>query len=75
MQVDEVYGFAHDEDVADLINARFEYIIDDGELAIKKMLREAVIALLEINSTIPVNAKHRHLVAQALESFADGSSA
>lgn len=75
MQVDPVFGFATDEDVAAMVTARFEFVVDDGPLAVKKMLREAVVALLEINSTIPVNAKHRHLVAQALESFADGTPA
>lgn len=72
MQADPVFGFARDEDVKAAITARLEFILEDGASAVSKMLGEAVVALLEINGTIPVNARHRHLVAQALEAFADG---
>jgi len=72
MQIDPVFGFARDQDVAQAIEARLEFVIEDGPQQVAKMLGEAVIALLEINSNIPVSARHRHLVAQALEGFADG---
>ena len=74
MQADPVFGFARDDEVWAAITARFEFIIEDGPDAVEKMLSEAVVALLEINATIPVSHRHRHLVAQALESFADGAS-
>lgn len=71
MEADAVFGFARDEDVANAIIARHEFIVEEGRFEVLKMLREAVIALLEINSVIPVGARHRHLVAQALEAFAE----
>ena len=73
MKADSVYGFAKDVDVEDAIIARLEFMLDDDMVGIKLMLGEAVAALLEINKTIPVQSKQRHLVAQALEAFADGA--
>ncbi|KKN76146.1 hypothetical protein LCGC14_0373410 [marine sediment metagenome] len=72
MKADAVFGFARDEDVEQAIMARIEFVAEEETAEILKMLGEAVVALLEINSVIPVSAKHRHLVAQALEGFADG---
>ncbi len=74
MKADAVFGFARDEDVEAAIMARLDFVQDEGQTEVYKMLGEAVMALLEINSTIPVSARHRHLVAQALESFADGTA-
>lgn len=74
MKPDAVFGFARDKDVEAAIMARLEFILEDDLLAISKMLGEAVAALLEINNNIPVSARHRHLVAQALELFADGDA-
>ena len=74
MKADPVFGFARDEDVAQAIMARLEFVQAGNLAEVSQMLGEAVVALLEINSTIPVSAKHRHLVAQPLESFADGAS-
>lgn len=74
MKADSVFGFARDSDVKKAIIARFDFVFEDGEPAVKKMLTEAVIALLEINSTIPVQSRQRHLIAQALEAFADGTN-
>ncbi len=64
-----VYGFADDKDVDRLIRVRSLRAKDKKEIA--ALLGEAVFALLEINSAIPVQAKHRHLVASALENFAE----
>lgn len=75
MKADEVFGFARDKDVENAIEARLEFILEDGPEAVANMLQEAVSALLEINGNIPVNARHRHLVAQPLEAFADGTQA
>lgn len=74
MKADPVFGFARDDAVEQAIVARLEFVQEEGDAAILIMLGEAVMALLEINSTIPVSAKHRHLVAQPLESFADGKT-
>lgn len=74
MKPDSVYGFAKHEDVAAAIDARLEFILEDDTLALSKMLVEAVAALLEINDNIPVQSRQRHLVAQALEGFADGDA-
>lgn len=74
MKADSVYGFAKHEDVEAAIMARLEFILEEDTLALSKMLGEAVAALLEINNNIPVQARQRHLVAQALEGFADGDA-
>ncbi len=67
-----VYGYADQKDVEKLIRARTARVKDDDEKAIASLLGEAVFALLEINNSIPVHAKQRHLVASALENFAEG---
>ena len=66
-----VYGYADDADVDNLIRARLRDVAPDDKMALAKLLGEAVFALTEINSAIPVQAKHRHLVASALENFAE----
>jgi hypothetical protein len=66
-----VYGFADDKDVEQLIQLRMRDAKADDTLAMATLLGEAVFALLEINGAIPVQAKHRHLVASALENFAE----
>ncbi len=70
MLPDSVYGFASDEDVSAAINARMADTNPDCKEALAKLLGEAVFALLEINGSIPVQSKHRHLIANALELFA-----
>lgn len=72
MKPDTVFGFARDKDVEKAIMARLEFVQEEGSTAVATMLGEAVSALLEINSSIPVSSRHRHVVAQPLESFADG---
>ena len=72
MKADNVYGFARNDDVQKAIMARLEFILEEDKLELSKMLTGAVAALLEINNTIPVQSRHRHLVAQPLEQFADG---
>jgi len=44
----------------------------DDIAGVVSLLGEAVRALLEINEVIPVHAKQRHMVATALENFAEG---
>lgn len=68
-----VYGFADGKDVEDLIRARVNEVKSGEAVALADLLGQAVFALLEINEAIPVQAKHRHLVASALENFADPS--
>lgn len=75
MTPDNVYGFAKHEAVESAILSRLEFVIEEDTLELRKVLKEAVLALLEINNTIPVQSRQRHLVAQALEAFADGENA
>ena len=72
MKPDSVYGFAKHGDVEAAITARLEFVLEEDTLELSKMLAEAVAALLEINESIPVQSRQRHLVAQPLEQFADG---
>ncbi len=67
-----VYGFASGEDVEKLIRARVREVRSGEAVALADLLGQAVFALLEINNSIPVHAKQRHLVASALENFAEG---
>ena len=67
-----VYGFATDSDVQEAIEARLSSITMSKRTDVGILLGEAVTALLEINDAIPVQAKQRHLVANALETFANG---
>lgn len=66
-----VYGFADGKDVDRLIRARVTEVKSGVAVELADLLEEAVFALLEINEAIPVQAKHRHLVASALENFAE----
>jgi len=67
-----VYGYADGRDVETLIRARIAKVKAGEAVALADLLGEAVFALLEINESIPVHAKQRHLVASALENFAEG---
>ena len=68
-----VYGFADPAQVEQLIQARIHGVKTGEAVALANMLGQAVFALLEINNAIPVHAKGRHLVASALENFAEGN--
>ena len=68
-----VYGFADDKEVDKLMRARIQSVKEGEAVALADMLGQAVFALMEINDAIPVQAKHRHLVAAALENFAEGN--
>ena len=74
LQPDSVYGFASDEDVAAAINARMAAVSPDRKEDLAKLLGEAVFALLEINGSIPIQSKQRHLIANALERFGNGTT-
>lgn len=69
---DSVYGFAKHEDVEDAIAARVNGIKASDKGEVRQLLGEAIAALNDINMSIPVQSKQRHLVANALESFANG---
>ena len=68
---DSVYGFVSDETIEGAIEKKLRGIDARKPEKIAQALSEAVAALLAINSAIPVNSKHRHLIAGPLESFAD----
>lgn len=72
LQPDSVYGFAKDSDVEEAIQVRISTITMSKRTDVGIMLGEAVAALLDINESIPVQSKQRHLVAGALEKFANG---
>lgn len=66
-----VYGFADHDAVDDAISARVNAIKANKVDQVAGLLGEAIAALSEINQTIPVQSKHRYLVAPALENFAN----
>lgn len=68
-----VYGFADDNDVRAEITKRLNALNGNKDV-LYNTLQEAVQTLLEINNSIPVSSRHRHLVAAALERFANGQS-
>jgi len=70
---DSVYGFAKHEDVDEAITKRLASVKINKPTEIAELLGEAVAALSDINSSIPTQSKYRHLVAGALENFANGS--
>lgn len=68
-----VYGYADHEDVHNAIRDRLNALNGDkGKLY--DVLQQAVSALININDSIPVHSKYRHLVANELEAFARGPS-
>lgn len=67
-----VYGFADHEDVEGAIEARVNSIKANDKGEVRQLLGEAIAALHDINMSIPVQSKQRHLVAGALEGFANG---
>jgi len=69
-----VYGFASHDDVDDAIAKKLAGI-NPGKIAdVASLLGEAIAALSDINQSIPVHSKQRHLVAGALENFANSGS-
>lgn len=69
---DPKYGFASDSDVQAAIEMRLSVITMAKRTDVGVLLGEAVSALLDINESIPVESSQRHLVAGALEKFANG---
>lgn len=72
LKPDSVYGFASHDDVEDAIAARINAVKASDKGEVRQMLGEAIAALNDINQSIPVQSRHRHLVAGALEGFANG---
>lgn len=72
LQKDSTYGFVGHDDVEEAIEKRLQALDTRKPEKVSQLLAEAAQALLSINSAIPVQSRHRHLVAQALEKFADG---
>ena len=66
-----VYGYADHEDVHAAIQQRLNQLNGNKD-TLYAVLQQAVTALLNINDNIPVHSKHRHLVANELEAFANG---
>ena len=67
---DSVYGYAKTESVEEAMTARLANADTPKKLA--ALASDAVAALQDINSSIPVQSKHRHLVAPGLENFCNG---
>ena len=66
-----IYGFADTEAVEVAIRERLADTDADKKEALAALLGEAITVLLDINASVPHHSKHRHLVAGALENFAD----
>ena len=71
LKPDSVYGYASHDDVEEAMTQRLASAMSKKDLAI--IASEAVAALSDINQSIPVQSRHRHLVAGGLENFANGS--
>jgi len=70
LKPDSVYGYAKTEDVEEAMTRRLAACESKKDLAI--VASEAIAALQDINSSIPLQHKHRHLVAPGLENFCNG---
>ena len=66
------YGFAHQDDVDDAITVRLSAVDATNAEHLAKLLGEAIAALSDINQSVPVETHERHLIAGALEAFANG---
>ena len=69
MQPHSVYGFADNEDVEKAVVGIIKSVKKKT-----KLVDDMGRALLDINAAIPVQSKHRHLVANALENFVDAQT-
>lgn len=69
-----IYGFADHDDVERAINAKLDSVNADKKDQLASMLGEAIATLKDINMSIPVHSKSRHLVAGALENFCNNGS-
>lgn len=68
-----VYGYADHNEVKTEITKRLNGLKPNKDV-LYAALQESIQALLEINANIPVSSRHRHLVADPLEKFANGAS-
>lgn len=73
LKPDSVYGYAKHDDVEEAMNRRLAAVNTRKVTEVAILLGEAMAALSDINQSIPVQSRHRHLVANALENFANGS--
>lgn len=71
LKVDAAYGFVGHEEVEKGIEKRLNGLDTRKPEKVAQCLSEAAAALLAINSAIPVQSRHRHLVDEALVKFAD----
>ena len=67
---DTAYGFVNHDDIGAAIEKRLRSLDPRKPEKVAQCLSEAAAALLAINSAVPVQSRHRHLVAEALEKFA-----
>jgi hypothetical protein len=58
--------------VEDAIAKRLQAVNANSKEELALVLGQAVAALNNINAAIPVQSKHRHLIANELEAFANG---
>ena len=66
-----IYGYADNTLVHAAIQKRLNSLNGNKD-TLYAVLEQAISALLNINDSIPVHSKHRHLVANELEAFANG---
>lgn len=69
-----VYGYADQDEVERAIAKRAAMVDTTRASKVTPFLSEALTCIAEINQSIPTHSKYRHLVASALERFANGSS-
>jgi hypothetical protein len=68
-----VFGFASVDDVGDAIERRLSNVNADKKEELALALGQAIATLKAINQSIPVESAERHLIANELEAFANGS--
>ena len=71
LQKDSVYGFVNHDTIEKAIERKLAALDPRKPEKVANCLSEAAAALLAINSAVPVQSRHRQLVAEALEKFAD----
>lgn len=70
LQKDSVYGFVSHDSIERAIEGKLSGLDPRKPEKVAQCLSEAAATLLAINAAIPVNSRHRHLVAEYLEKFA-----
>lgn len=67
-----IFGFASTDDVEEAITARVRIVPATSKDVMATLVGDAIGALVDINRSIPHDSVERHLVAGALEKFANG---